>query len=98
MKLRARWEGPLPEVGDVLKGVGPRVRAAYVITGIRIVERVLMRYEELEVDDGRTVEVESYASQVTRAVFEVERVPIADIPPNVAIHAWRWDRRDRKPL
>lgn len=89
MKLRARWEGALPEVGDALRGAGPRVRSAYAITHVHIVQRMSVRVLD---DDGVC-----FSRVDSRVVFEVERVPAADVPPGVKVHAWTWDKRDRRP-
>lgn len=59
MKLRSRWEGELPQLGEVLKTPGPKARCAYVIVGIRPhapprvtleVERIMISETERGVD------------------------------------------------
>lgn len=34
MKLRARWTGALPDIGDALSS-GPRARSAYIVCAIK---------------------------------------------------------------
>lgn len=79
MKLRARWTGPLPRVGDYLaRPIRPRF--AYRICAIRRVDP-LVRW-----DPARKAELR-------RLAIEVDRVPITELPTAARVHDWRWDKR-----
>ena len=85
MKLRARWTGPLPRVGDYLASA-TRPRFAYRISGVRCVD------PNVRWDAQRKAELR-------RLAFEVERVTIAELPAAARVHDWRWDKRgSSKPL
>lgn len=92
MKLRAHWKGRLPEVGDVLRSPGPRARCAYVIVGVTIVQRMMASYLEIE---NNAVRVNGHREEA-RCVFEVERVGLDELPTGAKVHAWTWDKRDRR--
>ena len=82
MKLRAHWNGPPPRVGDYLAS-RTRPRFAYCVRGVTRKDPLV------HWDQHRKAEVR-------RLVFDVERVPIADIPTAARVHDWRWDKRDPK--
>lgn len=79
VKLRARWTGPVPRVGDYLASP-TRPRYAYCIRGITRVDP-LVRW-----DPARKVEQR-------RLAIEVDRVPIAELPAAARVHDWHWDKR-----
>ena len=86
MKLRARWAGPLPRIGDYLASP-TRPRFAYRVRGVLRVDPLV------HWDPTRKAELR-------RLAFEVDRVPIAELPAAARVHDWRWDRRvarDRAP-
>ena len=85
MKLRARWTGSLPRVGDYLASA-TRPRFAYRISGVHRVD------PNVRWDSERKAELR-------RLAFEVDRVPIAELPAVARVHDWRWDKRgSSKPL
>lgn len=89
MRLRARWNGPLPAVGDYLRSE-KRPRYAYLIKAGRMVD--LVAAEVLSLVSGVTPVVDATLS------LEVERVEVANVPSDAKVHPWRWDPRGlRKP-
>jgi hypothetical protein len=87
VKLRARWTGPVPRVGDYLAST-TRPRYAYRI------RRILRTDPTVRWDPAQKVEVRSLS-------IEVDRVPIAAVQPLARVHPWRWDKRTStktKPL
>ena len=82
MKLRARWSGPPPRVGDWL--VSPtRPRFAYHVLEVRRVD------PDVRWDPAKKAELR-------RLAIEVDRVPIAELPTAARVHDWRWDKRAAK--
>jgi hypothetical protein len=79
VKLRARWLGPVPRVGDYLAST-TRPRFAYCIRGVRCVDS-LVRWDPAQ------------KKELRRLAIEVDRVPIAELPPSVRVYDWRWDKR-----
>ena len=79
MKLRARWTGPLPRVGDYLAGT-TRPRYAYKIRSVTRIEPIV-RW------DGAA------NAEVRRLAIEVDRVALASVDPSARVHPWRWDKR-----
>ena len=82
MKLRARWHGPLPKVGDYLMS-DVRPRFAYRIG------QVTNRSSEVRWDAAAKIEVRSLQ-------IEADRVALSAVPEHARIHSWKWDRRERK--
>ena len=79
MKLRARWHGPPPRVGDYLASP-TRPRFAYRVCGVRHVDP-LVRW-----DPARKAELH-------RLAIEADRVPIVELPTAARVHDWNWDKR-----
>ncbi len=101
MKLRARWVGRLPDVGDVLRSPGPRARCAYVIVGVTIVQRMSISCLDYDSTRGDPMFVALARGPITRTetrcVFEVARIGLDELPTGATVHAWTWDKRDRRP-
>jgi len=81
MRLRARWTGPLPRVGDYLMSQ-VRPRHAYQIEVIGVPDRAV-RWDPVA------------KAEVRRVAFDVRRVEVARVPRSAIVHPWRWDRRER---
>lgn len=79
MKLRARWCGPPPRVGDYLAS-STRPRFAYRVCEVRNVDS-LVRWDPAQ------------KAELRRLAIEVDRVPIAKLPTAARVHDWRWDKR-----
>lgn len=79
MKLRARWAGPLPQIGDYLMS-STRPRFAYRLT------QVLHPSSQVRWD------AEAHA-EIRRLQFVVDRVAAAAVPKAARVHPWQWDRR-----
>lgn len=82
MKLRARWQGAPPRVGDYLASP-VRPRFAY-------------RIRAIEHSDSRVYWDPTSKAEVRRLRIEVDRVPIATVPTAARVHAWRWDKRNSR--
>lgn len=82
MKLRARWIGPLPQVGDYLMSE-VRPRHAYCI------EQVIRAASTVRWDPAAKAEVRDLQ-------FVVDRVPVISVPRHARIHPWKWDRREAR--
>ena len=78
-KLRARWIGHPPRVGDYLMSA-LRPRYAYRV------ERVTNASSEVHWDLMAKTEVR-------RLLIEVARVAPAGVPKHARIHGWKWDAR-----
>ena len=79
MKLRARWSGPPPRVGDYLASP-TRPRFAYHVRGVSNVDS-LVRWDPAQ------------KAELRRLAIEVDRVPIARLPTAARVHPWLWDKR-----
>lgn len=79
MKLRARWSGPPPRVGDYL-AAPTRPRFAYRIGGVKRLDP-LVRWDPTQ------------KTELRRLTIEVDRVPIAQMPAAARVHDWRWESR-----
>ncbi len=79
MKLRARWCGPPPRVGDYLAS-SMRPRFAYHIRDVRNVDSCV-RWDATQ------------KAELRRLAIEVDRVPIAKLPTAARVHEWRWAKR-----
>lgn len=79
MKLRARWSGPPPRVGDYLASP-TRPRFAYRVRDVRNVDS-LVRWDPTR------------KAELRRLAIEADRVPIARLPTAARVHPWRWDKR-----
>ena len=82
MKLRARWCGPVPRVGDYLASP-TKPRFAYRVCGVSPVDS-LVRWDPAQ------------KKELRRLAIEVDRVPIAELPTTARVHDWRWDKRASK--
>lgn len=79
MKLRARWNGPAPRVGDYLMSP-TRPRFAYRVLGVTVA-------------GSRVTWDPVRRGEARRLTIDVERVAILAMPSNARVHDWRWDRR-----
>ena len=79
MKLRARWLGSPPRVGDYLASA-VRPRFAYLVRA-------------LECPDSKVRWDAESKTEMRRLAIEVDRVPIGDLPSTALVHDWRWDKR-----
>ena len=84
MKLRARWIGPPPRVGDFLMPV-VRPRFAYRI------KKVINASSHVHWD--LAAKAEARQLQIV-----ADRVAMTAVPKDARIHPWKWDRRDRAYL
>jgi hypothetical protein len=82
VKLRARWVGPPPRVGDYLMSE-VRPRFAYRI------ERVTMAFPNVHWD--AKAKAEARLLQII-----VDRVDKCAVPRDARIHPWKWDRREAR--
>lgn len=82
MKLRARWIGPPPRVGDYLMS---EVRPRYAYR----VERMTMAFPSVTWDP--IAKAEARLLQIV-----VDRVAAITVPKNARIHPWKWDKREAK--
>lgn len=82
MRLRARWIGPPPRVGDYLMSE-IRPRHAYRV------ERVVSAFPGVTWDSAEKSEVHLLN------VF-VDRVGKDAVPQHARIHPWKWDRREAR--
>jgi hypothetical protein len=79
MKLRARWTGPVPRVGDYLASTA-RPRYAY-------------RVRDVARTDPNVRWDAAQKTEVRRVVIEVDRVPVAEVGSSATVHPWSWDKR-----
>lgn len=82
MKLRARWLGPPPRVGDYLASPA-RPRFAYLVCVI-------------EPRDALVHWDPDKKAEVRRLTIEVDRIPITKLPATARVHDWHWDKRCSK--
>ncbi len=80
MKLRARWIGPPPRVGDYLMSE-VRPRFAYRV------ERVVAASPNVHWDPVAKAEI--LLLQIV-----ADRVAKGTVPRHARIHPWKWDRRE----
>lgn len=79
MKLRARWVGPPPRVGDYLMSE-VRPRYAYRIDCVGAASPVV----------GWDA---AARAEVRRLRLDVDRVPRFAVPGHARVHPWKWDAR-----
>lgn len=79
MKLRARWDGTPPRVGEYLMST-TRPRYAYRITQVKNSSRV--RWNP------------TVGAETRQLVIVVDRVDRDSVPKHARIHPWKWDRRE----
>jgi len=82
MKLRARWAGPAPKVGDYLMSE-VRPRHAYRVGEVINVSSKV-RWDAEKKTEVRLLQI------------VVDRVATTAVPRGARIHAWKWDRRAAK--
>jgi hypothetical protein len=82
MKLRARWVGPPPRVGDYLMSE-VRPRYAYCIA------RVTSAFPGVTWDPAAKAE-----ARLLHLV--VDRIAASAMPKSAKVHPWKWDRREAK--
>ena len=82
MKLRARWMGPAPRVGDYLMSPA-RPRYAY-------------RVREVTRADSNARWDPAQKAEVRRLAIDVDRVDHGQVTSNARVHTWRWDKRSSK--
>ncbi len=81
-ELRAKWHGPPPAIGDYLMS-SRRPRNAYRILHIQTT--------------GHDA-VDLFGDGPIGYKFEVVIIKACDVPEGATVHAWNWDRRDRRPV
>ncbi len=79
MRLRARWTGPVPRVGDYLAST-TRPRYAYRVRNVGRIDPNV-RWDPTQ------------KAEVRRLAIEVDRVPISAVGAFTRVHPWRWDKR-----
>lgn len=82
MKLRARWLGPPPKVGDYLMS---EVRPRYAYR----VERLRLAFPDVGWDAEEKAEERLLQ-------IEVDRVEASAVPKHARVHPWKWDKREAK--
>lgn len=82
MKLRARWIGPPPRIGDYLMS---EVRPRYAYR----VDRVTLAFPNVTWD--LFAKAEARLLQIV-----VDRVAATAVPKNAKIHSWKWDKREAR--
>jgi YD repeat-containing protein len=82
MKLRARWAGAPPRVGDYLMSP-TRPRGAYRITAIDATDRAV-QWDQAQ------------KQEVRRLTITADRVPTSAVHAHARVHAWSWDKRTRR--
>lgn len=85
VKLRARWIGPPPRIGDYLASPA-KPRFAYRVLGVNRT-------------DPRVYWDAAQKAERWHLAIDVDRVPIAELPAAARVHDWSWDKRaSRKSL
>jgi len=82
VKLRARWIGPPPRVGDFLMSE-VRPRYAYRIEAVTA-SSPNVRWDPVARSEARRLQI------------VVDRVACTAMPPHSRIHPWKWDRREAR--
>jgi hypothetical protein len=82
VKLRARWIGPAPRVGDYLMSP-TRPRFAY-------------RVRTVNPTSPNVTWDPAHKAEVRRLAIDVDRVAVAEVAASSRVHAWRWDKRGPK--
>jgi len=82
VKLRARWTGTPPNVGDYLMST-QRPRFAYRICEVSRHDRIVRWDSEIK------TEFQHYS-------IAAERKPLDTVPKDAHVHPWRWDKRARQ--
>lgn len=80
MKLRARWTGAPPHVGDYLRSP-LRPRLAYRICEVTRVNRIVC-WDPVLKTEFQHIEIAA------------ERTPLNAVPKAARVHPWRWDKRE----
>lgn len=80
MKLRARWIGPLPRIGDFLMSA-VRPRYAYRITEV-IRTSPYVTWDQVA------------KAEVHQLQIVADRIARTAVPEHARIHPWKWDRRE----
>ena len=79
VKLRARWDGVPPHIGDYLMSE-IRPRFAYRVCEVKRTDRIVAWDPVMKTE---FVKIDIVATRVDRST----------VPEGVRIHPWRWDRR-----
>lgn len=82
VKMRARWDGAPPKVGEYLMSQ-VRPRFAYRICEVARVDRIVSW------DPTLKTEFQHYT-------IAALRVPVTEVPKDARVHPWRWDKRDKQ--
>ena len=80
--LRARWAGPPPRAGEYLMAPS-RARHAYRVLRVHVIGSRVTWDAENKVE-------------VRRLLLGVERIEPGKVPKAAKVHAWHWDKRERK--
>jgi hypothetical protein len=80
VKLRARWTGAPPRVGDYLMS-SMRPRYAYRICEVTRVENIV-RWDPV------------LKTEFSHYTIAAERGPLESVPKEARVHPWRWDKRE----
>ena len=84
MKLRARWVGPQPRIGDYLMSE-IRPRFAYRVEGVT--------------ETSPNVHWDQTAKAEVRLLKIVaERVATTAVPTHARVHPWKWDKREARAV
>ena len=79
MKLRARWTGAPPRIGDYLMSP-TRPRYAYRICALT--SNHLVSWDP------------ALKQEVRRLTITADRLPPSSVPKDARVHPWRWDKRE----
>lgn len=82
MKLRAKWIGPLPRVGDYLMSAA-RPRFAY-------------RVEEVTNASSHVHWDPMAKAEVRQLQIVADRVAKDSVSKHARVHPWKWDRREAR--
>jgi hypothetical protein len=82
VKLRARWIGPSPQVGD------------YLMSELR--PRYAYRIDQVINASSNVLWDLTAKSETRRLQIVADRVAVTAVPKHARIHAWKWDKREAR--
>ncbi len=80
-KIRARWSGAPPKIGDYLMSQ-VRPRFAYRVCEVTRTDRIVQWDPE-------------FKTELVRIDVVARRVDRSAVPADAKVHPWKWDRRKR---